>query len=137
MNENSICNCCYNIGTLVKKCEFEHHQICNNCNKEYTLRFRRRNCMFCDPHEEKHTSYNSIRSSRTLSDSDLYFILLCNIFLTIAMFAFLFLILTIIIKMGVTFKDIILDDDFLEIYYINYCNNIENNDLEELLYCNL
>jgi hypothetical protein len=137
MNENLVCNCCYNTGNLVKKCEFEHHQICNNCNKEYTLRFRRRNCMFCNPHEEKYTSYNSVRSSRRLSDNDLYFILFCNIFLTIAMFAFIFLIFTIIIKITVTLKDLILSEDFLNIYYINYCSNIDNNNFDELLYCNL
>lgn len=137
MNEHSICNCCYNTAKLIKKCDFEHHQICNNCNKEYSLRFRRRNCMFCDPHEKKHTSYSNTRSSRRLSDNDLCFILFCNVFLTIAVIIFIFLILTLIIKMGDSLKDIIKSDDFLNIYFINYCNSIESNDFDELLYCNL
>lgn len=52
----------------------------------------------CDPHKKKHTLNNSVRSR--LSDNDLYFILFCNVFLTIALFTFIFLMLTFIIKMG-------------------------------------
>ena len=134
---NSICNCCYNTAKLVKKCNFEHHQICNNCSKEYSLRFRRNNCMFCDPHGRDNTSFNSSR----LYNNNLYFILLCNVFLAIAMLAFIFLILTLIAKMGENLKDIIINDDYLNIYFINYCNSIKSNDfesnnLDEIVYCN-
>lgn len=142
MNNNSICNCCYNTANLVKKCDFDHHQICNDCSKEYSLRFRRRNCMFCDPHGINHTSFNSSR----LSNNELYCILLCNVFLTFALFAFIFLILILMAKMGESLKDIVINDDFLNIYFKNYCNSIQSNDFEsidfesnnfeELIYCN-
>ena len=136
MNEKSICNCCYNTDNLIKKCKFEHHQICNNCSNKYILRFGRKNCMFCDPYEEKHISYNNTRSIRRLSDNEIYFILFCNLFLTIALFAFIFLMLTFIIKIVGIFNDILSNGDFFKIYYIGYCINIESDHLYELLYCN-
>jgi hypothetical protein len=98
--------------------------------------------MFCDPHGRDHISFNS----SGLSNNDLYCILLCNVFLAIAMLAFIFLILMLITKMGESLKDIIINDDYLNTYFINYCNSIKSNDfesddfksdiLEEQFYCN-
>jgi len=128
MNENSICNCCYNKNDLIKKCNFEHHQICTDCNKEYTLRFRRRNCMFCDPHEEKYKiNMGGIYNTR-LSDNELYFILFCNIFLTIVIITLLFFLTIFIVNILTSLKDVIL---------LNIYNNLNNIKLNELFECNL
>lgn len=143
MNENSNCNCCYDKGNLIKKCDYEHHQICYNCNKEYSLRFGRRNCMFCDPHEERknlrHSIIRPVYHNRRMSNNELYFILFGNIFFTILIMGILILIINFVVNISLTMIHIISTHDLLDIYYMNHCNFMEmrNMNIDETIYCNL
>jgi len=143
MSENSICNCCYNKCNLIKKCDYEHHQVCTCCIKEYSLRFGRKNCMYCDPQEERKdlqcSPVRPVYYDRRMSNNNLYFILFCNIFLSITMIGILFLILTLIVNISLTLKDVITSHNFLDIYYTNHCNIMEmqNMNFDQSIYCNL
>jgi hypothetical protein len=83
--------------------------------------------MFCDPHEEKYKiNMGGIYNTR-LSDNELYFILFCNIFLTIVMITLLFFLTTFIVNILSSLKDVIL---------LNIYNNLNNIKLNELFECN-
>ncbi len=128
MSNTSFCNCCYsNNLNIIKKCNFEHHIICNDSDKQYYNKFKKINCMFCNPFEDK------VKVRSRLSDREIKIILLVNIILCIVMMGIMFCLIYSFVYLIGKF------DSFFKLYYHSECNilKMQNMNDKELLYCNL
>lgn len=95
MNKNSFCICCYNKNTsFVNKCHFNDHKICKQCHKEYTSKFNKFGCMFCNPFEQK----------KKLHIHNVNLILCANIFICILIIYMFYILILIISSFILTIK---------------------------------